>query len=277
MTLARKDCQEHRGKPFNMQRFSRKLLDRLIAFFIVPSLKRQGLYSESLIRKASRFAACEVLTGDYLEFGVYRGKSLIDAYRSLEAAYRSRSSQDFGNDAEANERRREAWRRMRFFAFDSFQGLPPLQADDLGTADFKQGQLVCDLNSVKQALSAAGIPGNRAHFVSGWFSETCTRHTADALGIEKACIVWIDADLYSSARDVLNFVENFLQDGTIIVFDDWFSYRGNPACGEQRAFYEWLQKPSINGKYIIREYGRESWKRMAFIVNTRNRTQLVQA
>jgi hypothetical protein len=85
--------------------------------------------------------------------------------------------------------------------------------------------------------------------------------------MRKASIIWIDGDLYSSARDVLKFIQNFLQNGTIIIFDDWFSYRGSPALGEQRAFYEWIETPAIKNKFRFQEYARESWKRMSFIVN----------
>ena len=64
--------------------------------------------------------------------------------------------------------------------------------------------------------------------------------------IKKAALIWVDCDLYESTVPVLNFITDYVQDGTIIVFDDWFSFKGNLNMGEQRAFREWLKKnPSI--------------------------------
>ena len=40
----------------------------------------------------------------------------------------------------------------------------------------------------------------------------------------------------------MNFITDYIQEGTILIFDDWFSFRGNPNRGEQRAFREWLEK-----------------------------------
>ena len=248
-----------------MKLLFRRIVDRMVSTCITPSLRRQGVCAETLISKAARFAACEVIEGDYLEFGVYQGESLISSYRSLREAFESRSTILSDIDHATNEVRKNVWSRMRFFGFDSFRGLPPLEEGDLGTRDFKQGMYACSSAQVKKNLSNAGIPDNRSILVEGWFSDTCKAETAKKHGISKASIVWIDGDLYSSTRDVLHFIQDFLQDGTIIIFDDWFSYRGNPALGEQRAFYEWIDSPGIKERFSFHEYNRESWKRMSFI------------
>ena len=57
---------------------------------------------------------------------------------------------------------------------------------------------------------------------------------------ERAALVHIDSDLYPSAREVLFGIEPILQDGTMLCFDDWFMYRGDPGKGEARAFREFL-------------------------------------
>ena len=56
----------------------------------------------------------------------------------------------------------------------------------------------------------------------------------------RAAIIYIDCDLYESTRDVLNFIKHFVQDGTIICFDDYYNYRGRADMGEQRALAEFL-------------------------------------
>jgi hypothetical protein len=53
-------------------------------------------------------------------------------------------------------------------------------------------------------------------------------------------LLHVDCDLYESTRDVLNGAAPALQDGTLVLFDDWFHYRGRPDRGEARAFHEFL-------------------------------------
>ncbi|OCR92398.1 hypothetical protein [Campylobacter fetus] len=63
----------------------------------------------------------------------------------------------------------------------------------------------------------------------------------------KASLIYIDCDLYTSSKTVLDFIaqSDLLQDGTIIAFDDWDLYRANPNKGQRKAFKEFKEK--ING------------------------------
>jgi predicted O-methyltransferase YrrM len=54
----------------------------------------------------------------------------------------------------------------------------------------------------------------------------------------KAAVVYIDCDLYLSTVPVLRFIEDFLQPGTVIVFDDWNCFLADPNRGERRAWRE---------------------------------------
>ncbi|HRF44076.1 MAG TPA: hypothetical protein PLD30_07515, partial [Candidatus Competibacteraceae bacterium] len=83
------------------------------------------------------------------------------------------------------------------------------------------------------------------------------------LNITKARMVHIDCDLYESTKLALDFVASLMQEGTIIVFDDWFQFRGNPQRGEQKAFYEWLEN---NHQLQAVEYMREFPFRNSFII-----------
>ena len=40
-------------------------------------------------------------------------------------------------------------------------------------------------------------------------------------------------------------LQNLIQTGSIIIFDDWFNYKGDPLKGEQLACKEWLNKNKI--------------------------------
>src|SRR6202034_4517953 len=83
------------------------------------------------------------------------------------------------------------------------------------------------------------------------------------LGIQKASIVLIDCDLYESTVPVLNFVTDFIQTGTVLIFDDWYSYKGRLDRGEAKAFVEWLK---LNPRIQANEYHKCGRTMMSFIL-----------
>ena len=235
----------------------------------VISLKTR-LSQKTLIEKVARFVVCEKIKGDYFEFGVFRGDSLVYAYSAFEAQFLSRIRLKLSgrNEKEDAEERSVMWRDMRFFAFDSFEGLPAPADGDEGSEDFREGMFALDTEVLWHNLRAHGVPRERVDLVEGWFEDTCVPETIARHDMNKAAVVWIDSDLYSSAKTVLSFLPGLLQDGTVIVFDDWYSYKGNPRRGEQRAFNEWRETPEIRERFAFIEYQKEDWKRNSFIVST---------
>lgn len=225
--------------------------------------------SNLLFSRVARFLACEKISGDYIEFGVFRGDAFARFFHTLEEAFQIRIAQDMGGNKEEIDRqeRMNIWNNMRFFAFDSFKGLPSLNEKDTSTGDFAPGQYSCDLECFKANIINLGVPLERVTPVKGWFEDTCNLKTAYEHQLEKAAVVFIDCDLYSSTKTVLEFIGDFLQDGTILIFDDWFSYRGNPARGEQKAFYEWASSEPIKSRFRFTEYQKDSWNRNSFIAN----------
>jgi len=76
--------------------------------------------------------------------------------------------------------------------------------------------------------------------------------------------VWIDCDLYSSTRTVLDFITPYLQYGTLLLFDDWFAFLADPNAGQQRAFREWLEK---NPQLRAVELMRFGWCGNSFVIH----------
>lgn len=163
------------------------------------------------------------LLGDYLEFGCYGGDSFIYAYKCAG--------------------RLMPW--MKFYAFDSFQGLPePKGADKKGP--FWQGQFTCSQEDFMNNLKNAGIDLSCIECIPGWFNETLSPELKKRLNLSIASIVYIDCDLYESCLPVLKFITDIVETGSIIIFDDWFSFRADPMLGIQRACREWLsENPGI--------------------------------
>ena len=140
----------------------------------------------------------------------------------------------------------------------------------LATVDGMNQNVVGSDDSISTILNLAkkySVPEKFIKFHGGWFSKTCNKQYAKENSLKKASIIWLDCDLYSSAKDALNIFDSILQNGTIIVVDDWYNFKGHPKRGVQKAFNDWRFSEEISKKYIIHEYKKDSWSRNSFIVN----------
>ena len=109
-----------------------------------------------------------------------------------------------------------------------------------------------------------GVSLDKVTITEGWFDKTLNDETKEKLAISKAAIIWLDCDFYESTVPVMNFITDFVQNGTIIIFDDWFCFRGNPELGQQKAFSEWLERnPNIRAS----EFYKYGWTGNSFILN----------
>lgn len=219
---------------------------------------------DTIIGKAAVFVVSEGLEGDYIEFGVYKGESLAKAYHTLRSVYEREIVVARRQDPDRADRLEARWGSMRFFAFDSFEGLPELRGPDTLTTDFRPGQFRSSIEDFWAHLRRRRVDPSKVVAVEGWFQDTLNEETRSQLEMRKAAIVHIDSDLYESAKLALDFAAPLLQDGTILVFDDWFNYRGHPALGERRALLEWSER---NPRWGITEYHKEGVRRNSFIVN----------
>ncbi len=197
-----------------------------------------------ILRKIMNYCAESRLRGDYLEFGVFKGGNFAAA---MKWAAKNKKLDN-----------------MQFYAFDSFRGLPAIQGKDSEFKQFNQGEYTASLDVFKKTLRLAGLKENKVEIVPGWFNETLNAKTKKTLPLKSAAVVWIDCDLYESTVPVLDFITDYLVDGTILVFDDWYLFRGSPKRGEQLAFSEWLNK---NPKLKVSEFHKYSWHGNSFIVH----------
>jgi O-methyltransferase len=246
-----------------IKRLARPFRELLGHAIIIPPSKQTDM---SLMRKVAHLIASDKIEGDYLEFGVFRGNSFIESYRAMKEIFEERI-RSVGSDGTAQDarERQEIWKRMRFFAFDSFEGLPDLRGVDAQTRDFAKGQYAAGIDEFLANVARAGVPSEKVVCVPGWFDRTCTRATIEKHGLRKAAVIWVDCDLYHSAKSVLQFITPLLQDGTVIVFDDWYCFRGNPWRGEQRAFAEWKEQDLQS--FAVSEYQKEGPWRNSFVVS----------
>lgn len=208
--------------------------------------KLEGLFSydekERVLKNVVEYVMYSELEGDYLEFGVFEGGTLASVFHLSQA---------------------HGLEQMKFYAFDSFSGLPEVKGvDAAGFKPFAEGQFTCDVDKFKRSIQKKKVDLDKVHIVPGWYDETLNEQTKQSLPLKKAAIIYIDCDLYESTVPVLNFIESYLQVGTVLLFDDWFCFRGDPERGEQRAMYEWLARTDIK----LCEYQKYTWQSNSFLV-----------
>jgi hypothetical protein len=176
---------------------------------------------------AMEYVNYEQVPGDVVECGVFGGISLALLTRA--AAF----------DAKGMSR--------RIVGIDSFAGLP-LSAEP--HARWREGD--CATMHAPHPVVSVGEPVSshvtRRLFTrcelpqpilhEGQFADVLPRIVSDEL--LAVSVLHVDCDLYESTRDVFAGLAPVLQDGTLVLFDDWFHYRGDPRKGEARAFHEFL-------------------------------------
>ena len=151
-----------------------------------------------------------VRPGLYLEFGVFRGRTLNYIARRL-----------------PNE---------RIFGFDSFDGLP----EDW---NFKGKKGVF---KISEGSKPSGL-GPNVEIVEGHFANSLPvfleTHKAPI------AFVHVDCDIYSSTKTVLEHLAPRFCEGTVIVFDEYFNYPGWEDH-EFKAFQEYVSSSGRQYRYL---------------------------
>lgn len=177
------------------------------------------------------------LRGDYWEFGVYKGDSMLMASKQYEK-FKSWNTSQLGSD--------EPWRvRLAknystyvpiFIGFDTFFGLP---ANNEKNPNFDEGNFTSSLESVKSKLEKE-INKNSFKLVQGDFTKL--NFFPSNLPI---AILNIDSDLYESASAALKLSEPRLQIGSVILFDEFHGFNSDDSKGERRALSEFLESSTV--------------------------------
>ncbi len=177
---------------------------------------------------AVTYATYEDVPGNFVEFGVYGGRSLALLSHFLHTGIYNK-------------------RPRRILGFDSFQGLGATSFDhsrwkigdcalndDASHPIFDLGDPVTP-EGVTELVEATGSPA--PDLIVGKFEETLD---ANIDGIGEAAIIHIDCDLYEATAYIFERITKVIQPGTLIAFDDWFHYKADRDKGEQKAFSEFL-------------------------------------
>jgi O-methyltransferase len=210
---------------------------------LVPEEDLQSLLLRGLRLLTQRHGAESI--GAYLEFGVYNGTSLVCMNRVLEAM---------------------GLKDVRLVGFDSFQGFPPTAAIEDG-GRWQPGRCHSTQDFTTAVLDYEGVDLSRVTLVPGWFNETLNDQTARDLQIEKASVIMIDCDLYSSTRDALEFCAPLIHDEALVLFDEWTPRSLEDSnAGERRAFAEFLRRHPC---FTAVPFGKYASRTETFLVSRR--------
>lgn len=214
----------------------RRRVSRLLGRGGGPALS-PWLRKHNALDVAIGFTISNNVVGDYYEFGVFRGESFIHAYHFQRTLYeRYRNHNPAAADLPFFKQ------HVRFFAFDSFEGLPVVNDPHVPVHWAGDNAMTCDRGTFTNNLLNGKVDLADVVMVEGYYDKSLTADLKDRHRMGKAAIVHVDCDLYESTVTVLDYVTPFLSDGTVLVFDDWFYYQGHPRRGERGAFNAWLEK-----------------------------------
>ncbi len=148
--------------------------------------------------------------GLLLEFGVYKGHSINYFAERIDP-------------------------KRRFYGFDSFEGIHvDWHGNDLSKGAFDVGGVLPEVRP-------------NVTLVKGWFDQTLPPFFAQHP--EPIAFVSHDCDTYEAAKIVFRFTADRLRAGTMIVFDDYWGYRGWKT-GEHKAWRELVEERKIAYEYL---------------------------
>lgn len=196
--------------PFTRQYKAKKWVDTEYMAFAWKNMER-------IFLSIARFAHINrPIEGYYMEFGSHEGRTMRLAWKHFQHLF--------------------DW---DFLAFDSFEGLPDIEKIDEQEI-WSKGRLKTGEEDFLNIVKKSGMPRSKITTIKGFYEDTLTSDLANKLLPKKAAVIYIDCDLYKSTVPILKFIIPFLQKGTIIVFDDWNCFYGDPNKGERRAWSEFL-------------------------------------
>lgn len=180
------------------------------------------------------------IDGDYAEFGCWSGSTFWLAHTEA----------------------RKHGHQARLWAFDSFQGLPPAQGPKDEHPSWNQGGMSMSVDEFHAICARDGVPRAEYEVVPGFYHDTLDR-MGPTEGPTNIALAFIDCDMYSSTRSVLNFLMPRLKHGMIIAFDDYFCWTPTQLSGERRAMLDFFGDST---RWSLLPYVQFGWHGQSFVV-----------
>lgn len=234
-----------------MYRTTSLIVDLVLSFWQrIPGSVIHNLEKARALKKLFWHLNVDGISGAYLEFGVAHGHSM----RSAQIAEATSFSQKLG--IHRIKRNLYGFDTFEKFIGDAVLDVHPTWNGDLFNVPVEKvrGRFRNAINVKFAKLDVNTLVSNKAldykHF-----------------GInEKASIILFDMDLYGPTKSALEWSAGLLQQGTFLIFDEYFAFGGNQQKGEARALNEFLDKHS---EFSVREFDNYGAGGKIFIVDIR--------
>jgi hypothetical protein len=222
-------------------RFKNLVLEQLRRALFEPAW-REEVTRQEFFHNAFTALSFNGIDGDYAEFGC----GLI----TFALAY---------HESRRHQRKRKLW------AFDSFQGLPASRDERDQHPIWKEGFMATSVDAFHEICASNGIPKEAYTVVQGFYEHSLTTLSPDDEP-RNIALAYVDCDLYSSTKAVLQFLEPRLKHGMIVAFDDYFCWSPSQIAGERRAMLEVLAHHS---RWALVPYLPFGWHGNSFVVEDR--------
>jgi hypothetical protein len=147
--------------------------------------------------------------------------------------------------------------------FDSWEGLPAQTLDEFNKAEWCKGAFNISKTlrcSPDEAYAIVKEKINKIHknpiMIKGFYNEVLKDEIIKQYGLQEACVIDIDTDLYESAFCAMDFMfrNNLVGHSCIVNFDDWAITPGDPMeykFGESRAWREICERYHVEYEMLI--------------------------
>ncbi len=210
----------------------------------IPTVLEHNYAKYQAIKKAFYLTALENVEGDYCEFGVFTGGSFVCAMRAYDKSIPISPTP------------------ITFYGFDSFQGFGEVNAEDSHHFFVDNTFSVQGSKVIRYIKKKSG--NRKVILVPGFFESTLKEKSCTSINIKKIRVVFIDCDMKQPARLALQYIKQGLQQGTIIILDDFFAYHGDKSKGVAGAFFDFCKK---NKEFEFRRVFEYGYGSVAYIVS----------
>ena len=208
-----------------------------------PPMANQGdLTYAGMFHLAAHFARSVGVPGDYVEFGLFDGRTMTLAYHTLGAVMPS----------------------LRLFGFDTFSGIAGSMDNEADR--FPEGSYYANRATFDHNMTVAKVKPERLTVVEGDMRETLAAPAAvhARIGLRRCLVAHFDCDVYAAALAGLEFLTDVVDSGTLLLFDEYDQFGGDNHRGERRALREWLAR---HPEFEVELYRRYTWCSAAFILH----------
>lgn len=217
---------------------------RIRAHMLVDRWAMELTEREKFLNHAFQALKFNGIDGDYAEFGCSGGHTFGFAYH-----------QAIFNGFETH-----------LWAFDSFQGLPSGDSPRDDHPVWQEGALRTDLGAFRSICRSNDVPEEAYTTVEGYYSETLdnARPNDEPRNI---ALAYIDCDMYSSTKSVMNYLLPRMKHGMILAFDDYFCWSPTQVSGERLAMMEAFDNSE---RWNLLPYLQYSWAGMSFVIEDKH-------